>query len=335
MDNLPKHQAGRTVDIKKIFDSYESELRLVERYLEDIYKSDVLLINLIGRHLTGSGGKRMRPLFLLAAARLAGYRGSDHIELAGIIETVHTASLLHDDVVDGADLRRGKPSAHSIWGNQTVILVGDYLYSNALRLAVGFKNQAVMEALSAATTRMTQGELLQLQRTGDVDITEEEYMEIISAKTGALISAACRIGGILAGAGPERQDALQSFGMKAGVAFQMADDVLDYMADENDLGKTLGKDLEEGKVTLPLLCLLKAVAAEEKEEIKNVLESGLSNKGLKKILGLFRRYHALEESLERAHGLVASAKQDLLAFHGSAERDEMFALADYALQRGS
>lgn len=335
MDKLLKHQGGRTVDIKKIFDSYESELRLVERYIEDIYKSDVLLINLIGRHLTGSGGKRMRPLFLLAAARLSGYRGSDHIELAGIIETVHTASLLHDDVVDGADLRRGKPSAHSIWGNQTVILVGDYLYSNALRLAVGFKSQGVMEALSAATTRMTEGELLQLQRTGDVDITEEEYMEIISAKTGALISAACRIGGILGGADTQRRDALQSFGMKAGVAFQMADDVLDYMADEKDLGKTLGKDLEEGKVTLPLLCLLRAVAAAEKEEIKDVLESGLSKEGLKKILGLFRRYNALEESLERAGGLVESAKQDLLAFHGSVERDEMFVLADYALQRGS
>jgi octaprenyl-diphosphate synthase len=325
---------SRPVDIGRIFASYEDELRLVEQSVKDMFESDVFLISLIGRHLVESGGKRMRPLFLLAAARLSGYRGADHIQLAGIIESVHTASLLHDDVVDGADLRRGKPSAHSIWGNQTVILVGDFMYSNALKTAVSFKNQKIMEALSAATTNMTRGELLQLQKSGDVDVTEDEYLRIISAKTGALISAACRIGGVLGGVGDEKENALGKFGMQAGIAFQMADDILDYMADESDLGKKLGKDMEEGKVTLPLLCLLKSVNAAEKAEIGKVLESGPSPDDLARIMELFRQYNALEESVVRARKLVDEAKRELVVFPDSPERAEMFDLAEYALQRG-
>lgn len=332
MDKLLNH---KSVDIRKIFEAYDAELSLVEGYLRGMFEKDVVLIRLIGRHLLESGGKRMRPLFLLAAARLSGYGGGDHIALASIIECVHTASLLHDDVVDGAELRRGNPSAHSIWGNQTVILVGDFMYSNALKLAVSFGNQKIMEALSAATTRMTQGELLQLQRSGDPDITEDEYLEIISAKTGALISAACRIGGVLGGVGPEGEDALGNYGMRVGMAFQMADDILDYMADENDLGKRLGKDIEEGKVTLPLICLLKDADPREAEEIKTVLSRGVSQGGLKRILELFRRYNALEQSVVRARALVEEAKKELLHFNPSPQRDEISELADYALQRGS
>jgi len=325
---------ANSVDIGRIFDSYAGELGLVEAYLQRMFENEVPLIGIIGRHLLEGGGKRMRPLFLLAAARLAGYRGADHIALAGIVECVHTASLLHDDVVDGADIRRGRSSAHSLWGNQTVILVGDYMYSNALRLAVSFRNQKIMEALSAATTRMTQGEILQLERTGDPDISEEEYVEIISAKTGALISAACRIGGILGGGGQDAEDSLGGYGMKAGIAFQMADDILDYMADENELGKKLGKDIEEGKVTLPLILLLRAADGREREEIRGLLDGGLSGGGLRRILELFKRYQALEESVSRAKGLVESAKKELLHFPPSTRRDELADLADYALQRG-
>lgn len=321
------------VDVTRVFDAYDAEMRLVEDSLREMFKSEVFLIPLIGRYLLDSGGKRMRPLFLLLSARLSGYTGSDHIGLAGVIEAIHTASLLHDDVVDLAELRRGKPTAHSIWGNQTVILVGDFLYSNALRRAVLFRNQKVMEALSLATTSMTEGELLQLEKSGDTDITEEEYLTIISAKTGNLISAACRIGAVLGGRPPEEEAALARYGLKTGMAFQMADDILDYMADEGDLGKKLGKDLREGKITLPLISLLKTVPHGEREEIKGMIKPGLSDDGLKRMLDLFRVHHVLEESVRRAKQLVEDAKAELLVFPPSVEREHMFAMAEYALTR--
>jgi octaprenyl-diphosphate synthase len=298
-----------------------------------MFRTNVFLINAIGEHLVSSGGKRIRPLFLLVSAEMARYSGDDHIELAGIIESIHTASLLHDDVVDGADLRRGKPTAHSIWGNPTVILVGDYMYSNALRQAVLFRNQKIMESLSAATTGMTRGELMQLEFSGNPAITEEQYYEIVSAKTGGLISAACRIGGILAELPDDREEALGAFGMKVGTAFQMADDILDYMADEDDLGKGLGRDLDEGKVTLPLICLLRAVSGQERRELEALLEENLSEDGLKRILELFERYGILEESIKRARALVAEAKRDLDVFPASEARDRLYDMADYSLGR--
>jgi len=187
------------MNLQEVFDSYEERLGLVEHQIKELFRDRVPFIPLIGDYIISSGGKRLRPLFHLISADLAGYDGFACIEIASIIESIHTASLLHDDVVDTAEVRRGKPSANALWGNQIVVLVGDFLYSNALRAAVMQKNQKIMEALSGATTRMTEGELLQLNRVGDPDITEAEYLDIISAKTGALISAACRVGAILGG----------------------------------------------------------------------------------------------------------------------------------------
>ena len=324
----------KPTDIKKVFDAYERELSLVEAKLEGLFQSEAPLIPLIGKYLLESGGKRLRPLFLLSSARLAGYKGDGHITLAGIIELIHMASLLHDDVVDAAKIRRGRAAAHSVWGNQIVILVGDFLYSNALRKAVSFKDQRIMEALSEATTSMTEGEILQLQKTADINITEDEYIKIISAKTGLLISAACRIGAILSSEllGAE-ENALAMFGFKAGTAFQMADDILDYMAEESELGKKLGKDIGEGKITLPVIYLFKNASADEKEEIKRIIEKP-SEEGLRRILALFRQYSVLEESLKRAQALVDEAKDELSIFPDSPDRDAMLSLADYAISRG-
>lgn len=322
----------KTTDIKKVFDAYERELNLVEAKLEGLFQSEAPLIPLIGKYLLESGGKRLRPLFLLSSARLAGYKGDEHIMLASIIELIHMASLLHDDVVDAAKIRRGRAAAHSVWGNQIVILVGDFLYSNALKKAVSFKDQRIMEALSEATTSMTEGEILQLQKTADIGITEDEYIKIISAKTGLLISAACRIGAILGQLPSPQEDALAGFGLKAGTAFQMADDILDYMADEGELGKKLGKDIGEGKITLPLIYLLKNALADEKEEIKRIIEKP-SEEGLRRILALFRQYSVLKESLKRAQALVDEAKDELFIFPDSPDRDAMLNLADYAISR--
>lgn len=322
-----------SVDLDDIFLSYESDLRIAEDRIKDLFLSSVLTIPLIGKHILGGGGKRLRPLILLLSAELSGYAGDARLTLAGIIESIHTASLLHDDVIDGADIRRGKEPAHRIWGNQVVILVGDFLYSNALRLAVKQKSQRIMEALSEATTRMTEGELLQLSRTGDPDTTEEDYLSIISAKTAALISAACRIGAILGSLPEEKENALAFFGNKVGMVFQMADDILDYTADEGELGKRLGKDLREGKITLPLILLLRTADDAEKNVVRGVIQDGFKKSGLTKVLRLFNKYRTIEASLEKAHNLLADAKSHLAVFPDTPARQSLFRIAEYSLSR--
>ncbi|MFA5352963.1 MAG: polyprenyl synthetase family protein [Thermodesulfovibrionales bacterium] len=328
------------MDVQDIFTDYSQELKTVEARLMDIFGSNVFLIPLIGSHILSSGGKRIRPLFLLLSADLCGYKGENRMLLAAIVEAIHTASLLHDDVIDGAETRRGRKTSHALWGNPIVILVGDYLYSNALRLAVAQGSQKIMESLSESTTRMTEGEILQLHKTGDPEITQEEYFQIIAAKTGGLISAACRIGAVLAGETEEREQALTRFGMKTGIAFQLADDVLDYVARQEDLGKRLGKDLGEGKITMPLIHLLRVASEAEKEEIKEIIaeasragENNCSSSGLARIMELFSRYDAIEESLKVARNLVDEAKAELDIFPSSAHKDAILAMAEYAMQR--
>ncbi|MHB8880716.1 MAG: polyprenyl synthetase family protein [Thermodesulfovibrionales bacterium] len=322
------------MNLQQVFELYEDRLRLVEIKIRELFSTKAAIIPLIGDHITSSGGKRLRPLFHLISADISGYAGDADIAIAGIIESIHTASLLHDDVVDMADVRRGKPTANSIWGNQIVVLVGDFLYSNALRNAVMQKDQRIMEALSDATTRMTEGELLQLNRIGDPDITEEEYIEIISAKTGALISAACRVGAILGGLPREREQALGDFGMKTGIVFQMADDILDYMADEGELGKKLGKDLEEGKITLPLLYLLKKADKGEFLEIKKLIKDDSPAEGIGRILSLLKKYRSIEESVRKAETLVKEATECLSPFPESPAKEALLAIAEYSLHRG-
>ena len=330
---------------EEIFRRYAPELKSVEKELLSIFDSSAPVIPLIGKHIVDSGGKRIRPLFLLMSADLCGYHGKERAHLGAIIEAIHTASLLHDDVIDAADTRRGKAAAHTVWGNQVVVLVGDFLYSNALRLAVAQKNQKIMEALSEATTRMTEGELLQLHKTGDPEITMDEYFKIISAKTGILISAACRIGAIIAGQSEEQEKALSQFGLKTGIAFQLADDILDYVARQKDLGKKLGKDLEEGKITMPLIQLLKIASVSEKKEVISIIQetagtgsvkgvsSAKTKANLEKITLLFSRYNAIEESFNIARSLVQEAKAELSAFPESGEKGAILAMAEYTLQR--
>ena len=320
------------MNLQEVFNLYEEKLQSVELNIRDLFRNKVPFIPLIGNYIISSGGKRLRPLFHLISADLAGYTGNAHIDLAGIIESIHTASLLHDDVVDMAELRRGNPTANSIWGNQIVVLVGDFLYSNALKTAVMQKNQRIMEILSSATTRMTEGELLQLTRIGNPDITEKEYVEIITAKTGALISAACRLGAILGELPEEQEHALANFGMKTGIVFQMADDILDYMADENALGKKLCKDLEEGKITLPLLYLLTTAGENEQNEIKQIIRN-FSEQGLSRIMLLLKEHRSIELSLKKAQSLINEASAELAVFPESRAKDALLAIAAYSLHR--
>ncbi|MCK5139521.1 MAG: polyprenyl synthetase family protein, partial [Thermodesulfovibrionia bacterium] len=246
--------------IEEIWGYYSEDLKLAEEKIKESLDTVAPAISMVGKHLLMGGGKRIRPILAILCSKLFGYNGEKASILACSVECIHTASLLHDDVVDGANIRRGRPPAHSLWGNQAVILVGDYLYSNALRLVNSLESRKIMDVFSTATARMSEGELIQLHKKdeckkGNFKISEEHYMRIITGKTAILMSAACGSGAIIGNATLEKEEALFNFGLKLGMAFQIADDILDYMAEEKNLGKSLGKDLEEGKITLPLIYL--------------------------------------------------------------------------------
>lgn len=323
------------MDFDSLYTSYASEMKAVERALADLFASSSSTIPLIGSHIMRSGGKRIRPLFLLAVTDMFRYTGDDRIILAGILEAIHTASLLHDDVVDGADVRRGQPTAHSLWGNQVVVLVGDFLYSNALRTAVLQKNQVIMEHLSSATTRMTEGEIIQMGKTADPNITEEDYFAIISGKTGALISAACSIGAILSGKETRIIDLMAEFGLRVGEVFQMTDDILDYSSSQEVFGKKMGKDLEEGKITLPVIMLRDRATDHERDEIDAIISSGTGDFEieLKRTMELFDKYDIMSRSLDRAHEKYREAISLLEEVKDSYGTAGMRVLADYALRR--
>lgn len=320
------------MNFQDIFKIYEDELREVEKELINIFKSDATLIPTIGAYIINSGGKRLRPLFLLVSSDLAGYREYKRVIMAAVIEALHTASLLHDDVVDEAELRRGQVSANRIWGNQVTVLLGDYLYAKALHVSVAQESLQIMEALSWATSQMAEGEILQLMKAGDPAITFNEYIKIITGKTAGLIRAACRIAGILAKLPEEKIEALTEFGNNIGIAFQMIDDILDYVADESELGKKLGKDLMEGKITLPLIELIKK--AHEKEEIINTIKSdSFSEENLSKILNYLKHYNCIESSMKIVKNYVDKAKKSLEIFPDSDARQRLFRIADYILLR--
>lgn len=325
----------KTMTVKEIAAKYKNELVAVEQEMHNSLANNVPSILSIAMHLVGSGGKRIRPLLVILSAKLARYNGQhEDIILANIIETIHTASLLHDDIVDNAIVRRGKPSANAVWGNQLVILVGDYLYSNALRLAVGLNRLKIIEILSRAISSMTQGELLQLQKAGDVAITEADYLEIIKGKTAMLMSAACAVGGIICNISDEKERALSNFGLKVGLTFQLVDDVLDFRADEEKLGKNLGNDLREGKITYPLIHLLSVAESDELVTIKDTIQSdSFRSEDLAYILELFEKYMCLDKTYEKARLIVEEAKKELDIFEECPEKLSLLTIADYALTR--
>jgi octaprenyl-diphosphate synthase len=321
--------------IKEIWKYYKDDLALAEEEINKTLNVVLPAVSMVGKHLLMSGGKRIRPFLAILCSKMFGYNGEKAGILACSVESIHTASLLHDDVVDGASIRRGLPSAHSLWGNQVVILVGDFLYSNALRLANSLKSQKIMDALSNATTRMSEGELIQLSKKGNPDISENDYMKIIKGKTAILISAACSGGAVIGNASHEQEDALSVFGLKFGLAFQIADDILDYMADEKMLGKSLGKDLEEGKITLPLIYLLREASHDEREKVKLIIRGEQFSKSeLSYILGLLNKYNSIQQSYERAAAFLEEAKRELDIFEDSVEKTALLTVSDYALRRG-
>ncbi len=317
-----------------VWEAYGEELAGVEDHIRKNLDSSVTLVNTVSAHILSSGGKRIRPLLLLLCARLCGNTSSDPQSLGSLVEFIHTATLLHDDVVDDADLRRGRQTARKVWSNQISILVGDYLYSHAMRQIVTFKNQAVNETLAEACSKMAEGEVLQLYHHGNIAMTEGDYIRIVEHKTASLIATSCRIGAIIGLASEEQQTALFRFGEYIGIAFQMADDTLDYTANGARLGKTLGQDLREGKITLPLLHLLQHCPEPDRQMIKDRLETRtLSDTDLQRIITLMQDYGSIAYAMERARTYVAAATRSLALFNDSSAMRALVIVADYMVNR--
>ena len=317
-----------------VWEAYREDLVGVEDQVRKNLDSSVALVNTVAAHILSSGGKRIRPLFVLLCARLCGYPGRDHLVLGSLVEFIHTATLLHDDVVDDADVRRGRRAARKVWGNQISILVGDYLYSRAICQIVDFRNQSINEAMAEACRKMAEGEVLQLYYNGNPLMPEPEYLRIIEHKTAGLIAAACKIGSIIGGATDDQQDTLFRFGQHLGIAFQLADDTLDYAANGDQLGKALGQDLRQGKATLPLLHLLQHCPEQDRQMIKDRMETRtLSQEDLHRILTLMQEYGSIAYAMDRAQAFVAAAKQDLDSFEDGNPKRALSIAADYMVTR--
>ncbi|HOU51118.1 MAG: polyprenyl synthetase family protein [Smithella sp.] len=322
------------MQIQDVFSSYKDDLQQVEKCINDHATSEITLIPEVSHHLIDSGGKRFRPLLLMISAGLCGYRGESRFPMAAVMEFIHTATLLHDDVIDEATMRRGKTSANNIWGNAASVLVGDFLYSKSFILMTSVENTAILKLMSRVTNIMSEGEVFQLIKCGDVNMTEEEYFNIIEKKTAVLISAACAAGAILGSASKEKIDALALFGRNIGMAFQITDDILDYTAKGKDFGKSIGKDLEEGKITLPLIFALQQSNVEERNLIQEIIRRKKgSQKAAREITRLIQKYQATESSLDVATKFINEAKAQLDVFDESPEKDHLLTVADYILTR--
>ena len=324
-----------TADLAQIFEPIRDDLERVEQEFVRHIQSRVALIPEMGRYIQKSGGKRVRPAVLLMSARLTGCPGGERAVLyASVVEFIHTATLVHDDIIDGADLRRGRLAVHSRWGNDITVLLGDYLYIKSMAMALTQDSLEIIRLLCDVTLRMIEGELYQLTKTGDVDITEDEHFEIIRRKTAYLFGGCAEIGGMLGTVTPEQQAALREFGFNLGIAFQLVDDLLDYTAEESALGKPVGGDLREGKVTLPIIYLLQRGGPEADRLIRAVVaERAVSGDQWREITRMLRETRAPQQAYARALEYASRAKAALDIFPPTRERDALVALTDYVLSR--
>lgn len=310
------------------------DIAAINRALEANLTTHVPFISQVGRHILLSGGKRVRPLLFVLSARLCGCRSNHLADFSTIFEYLHAATLLHDDVVDAATVRRGTSTANTIWGNQAVILVGDFLLAKALSLAVTTDRLKVLKVLAHATTMMAEGEILQLLHARNLDLTEEEYFEVIHRKTAVLMSAACQIGAIVSGAPPEQEDALARFGLNLGLTFQLVDDILDFTGDERQLGKPVANDLKEGRITLPLITALKRASDPERQRLKELAQD-VRPEHTGEIRELLERLGALDYARSRAREYTRAAQEDLRLFPESPEKGYFWGITEMLLARTS
>lgn len=319
---------------QKILSAVEPELVEIEKALSDNLNPYLDLVADVAGHILFSGGKRLRPLLMVLSARLCGYTGDYDKTFSTALEYLHTATLLHDDLVDEAAMRRGKPVAHSTWGNSITVLVGDYLLARALSISAGTGRLRVVQVLAQLTENMSQGEVHQLMRKGDVNLTEDEYMEVIRRKTAVLFEAACQVSAIIADAPEEKEKFLARYGYNLGIAFQMADDLFDYTLQTSDLGKEVGADLREGKLTLPVIYALKQAQPADRERMISIIEDeDFDVEDFNILIKLLEKYGGIDYTKKMAASYIETAKEALSGFEPSPARETMLDIADYALAR--
>lgn len=320
--------------MEKITEFISQDLAQLEQSIDKLLTTRVSFIKEVVRHIIKSGGKRIRPILVILSAKLCGVRDDQHIPYAAIIEFIHTATLLHDDVVDNAKIRRGRLTANTIWGNESSVLVGDFLFTKSFDLMVQIRNAEILKVMSNATTSLAEGEIMELLRTSDINTTENDYYEVIDNKTAVLLSAACEIGAVLGGVNPEKRSALREFGRHLGMAFQLKDDLLDYVSTDSTLGKNAGIDFKEGKVTLPLIHALKYATPGEHETILAALEKRrTSKKDFQKVKSIIEKYGGLEYTSNVSKEHVDKARGVLALFPSSPYKDALLELATYIITR--
>jgi octaprenyl-diphosphate synthase len=310
------------------------DIKAVNGLIIERMQSPVALIPQLAGHIIAAGGKRLRPMLTLASAKLCGYRGHRHISLAACVEFIHTATLLHDDVVDESDRRRGLATANAVWGNKPSVLVGDFLFSRAFQLMVADGSLAVLKILSDASAVIAEGEVMQLLTANDTETTENTYLEVIKAKTAVLFAAACRVGAVVADRPKAEEDALGAYGLNLGIAFQLVDDVLDYAAETATLGKSIGDDFRDGKITLPVVLAFLRGGEDERKFWRRTLEEMEQREGdLEHGITLMERHGSLRDSVERARHYGAVARDALGVFPDGVEKRALIDLIDFAINR--
>jgi octaprenyl-diphosphate synthase len=326
---------GQALTAREIFDLIQDDLALVEKRLSADSVASVDAVTAIGQYLQSSGGKRLRPALLLLSSKLAGGSASPAaIQLGAVVEMIHAATLVHDDVIDAAETRRGRPSSNVKWGNHTCVLAGDWLYMQAFQVALRERNFQILDLLIGLTQMMVEGELLQLERIGHIDISEADCMELVDRKTACLFSVCARLGAIAAGAGAGVQEKLGEYAWNLGMAFQLVDDVLDFTARERTLGKPVGGDLREGKVTLPLVYSLECATPAERELVVRILEQrSYTEVPFARILALLEKYRGIERVKDRAQAFTDKARQLIGEFPESPYQRALFAVTELVTER--
>lgn len=318
----------------EIYELVREGLERIEEELARHSRSDIQLVDRIGQYLCSGGGKRVRPAILLLSSRLCGYDGPVSHRLGAVVELIHAATLVHDDIIDDAKVRRGRASVNAQWGNEITVLMGDWLYMTSFYLALEQRHFEIMDILTDVTRKMIEGELMQLSLNGSLDITESQHLDISMRKTAYLFSACSQIGAILSSAGSEKQESLRRYGLNIGVAFQLVDDVLDFTADETTLGKPVGSDLRGGKLTLPLIYLLRDGQSEHRELVRQVLgENGSGSEHMAAVIRLVRQNGTADRVLAKAHDYAMEAKSFLAGFPDCPAREALLAIPDLLVQR--
>ena len=323
------HQSYSLQDLKRLTDG---DMLRVNQVISDDLDSEVVLINQLSQHIILSGGKRLRPMLVILAARACHYQGEEDALLAAVVEFIHTATLLHDDVVDDSKMRRGQQTASTIWGNEAAVLVGDYLYSRAFQMMVRAQSMAIMDLLANTTNVIAQGEVLQLLNVHDADTSEASYQQVIYAKTACLFEAAARIGAMLGNVDSSHEQALQTYGKHLGIAFQLIDDALDYSAESDELGKNVGDDLAEGKPTLPLIRAMEVGNDRQRRLVRDAIKTGNIDT-LDDIRQVIEETGSLQYTIEQAQSAAAAARNAIAGLDASEYRQAMMFLADYAVER--